>query len=121
MMSVTFVVRESPPLVPVNVSVYVLRVVFVRVVIVSVEVDVAGFGLNAAVVRLGCPATLRLTEPAKPFSLFTVMAYVVLEPRLTVRDVGVADSVKSGAAACTTSCTDVVCVSEPLVPVIVTG
>ena len=65
--------------------------------------------------------TLRLTEPVNPFSLLTVIAYVVEVPRVIVRDVGVAVIVYDGAAACTTSCTDVVCDSEPLVPVIVTG
>jgi len=114
-------VREVTPLVPVIVNVYVPRVVDPRVPSVSVDDDVVGFGLNEAVERLGRPVTLRLTEPLNPFTLFTVIAYVVLVPRVTVRDVGDAESVKSGAGACTTSCTDAVCVRPPLVPVIVTG
>jgi hypothetical protein len=121
MTSVTVTVRETVPLVPVIVSAYVPGVEPERARIEKVDVDVVGFGLNDAVVRLGRPLTLRLTEPLKPFSGLTVIAYVVVAPRATVREVGEAESVKSGAAACTTSCTDAVCVSEPLVPVIVTG
>ena|SRR2546427_6090319 len=120
MTSVTVVVLESEPLVPVIVSVYVPGVAPERARIDSVDVDVAGFGLNDAVVLLG-RMTLRLTEPLKLFSLLTVIAYVVVVPRATVRDVGDAESVKSGADAWTTSCTAAVCVRAPLVPVIVTG
>lgn len=119
MTSVTFTVRDSDPFAPVIVRVYVPRGALDRVVIVSVDVDVAGFGLNDAVVRDGAPLRLSETEPENPFSLFTVTAYVVLPPRVTVRDVGVAESAKSGARPCTTSVTDVVCVRTPLTPVIV--
>jgi hypothetical protein len=63
---VTVVVCIRPPLVPVIVSGNVPGAVFDLVEMVSVEVDVAGFGLNEAVVRLGRPLTLRLTEPLKP-------------------------------------------------------
>jgi hypothetical protein len=120
MTSVTFTVREVPPLVPVIVSVYVPGVAPERARIDSVDVEVVGFGLNDAVVLLG-RMTLRLTEPLKPFTLLTVIAYVVVVPRATVREAGDAESVKSGAGPCTTSCTDAVRVRAPLVPEIVTG
>jgi hypothetical protein len=45
----------------------------------------------------------------------------VLPPRVTVLLAGDALRLKSGAGACTTSVTVVVCVSVPLVPVIVSG
>src|SRR5437764_10838005 len=108
MTSVTLTVRDVDPLVPVTVSRYVPRPTLNRVAIDSVDVDVVGFGLNVAVLRLG-RVVLSDTDPAKPFRLFTVIAYVAVPPREIVRDVGVAVSVKSGAGACTTSCTAVVC------------
>ena len=47
------------------VSVKVPRGVFGLVEMVSVEVDVAGFGLNEAVARFGNPDALSKTEPPK--------------------------------------------------------
>jgi hypothetical protein len=101
-------VRDAVPSVPVIANGYVPRPVLLEVWIVSVAVEVAGFGLNDADALLGIPPMLRFTEPAKPFTLFTVIAYVVASPRAMLRDAGDADSVKSGAAPETTSVTDVV-------------
>jgi hypothetical protein len=88
-------------------------------VTVIVELPVAGFGLNDAAAPDGSPLELSETEPVKPAAGVTDTAYVVDEPLVTVLLAGVAESEKSGAE--TTSVTFVLCVSEPLVPVIVTG
>lgn len=50
------------------VSVYVAGLVFLHVVTVNVDVDVAGFGLNEAVPLTGTPLTLSDTLPLKPLS-----------------------------------------------------
>ena len=57
-----------PPLVPLMVSVRVPREVFRLVVILSVDDDVAGFGLKVAVVLFGRPCTLSATAPPKPLT-----------------------------------------------------
>jgi len=89
-------VRERPPLVPVTVRVRVPRVVFE--VVETVSVDPAAVGVNEADERFGSPLTLNATEPVKPLVRFTVIAYVVDWPRVTVRLVGDALSVKPGAS-----------------------
>ena len=77
-------------------------------------------GLNVAVVRLGNPVTLRLTEPLKPFTLEIVTEYVVLVPLETVLLAGLAVMVKSGfGAGFTTNVTVVEWLKLPLVPVTV--
>jgi len=95
--------------------------VLLRVVMVSALVPdpVTEAGLKVAVVRDGNPVALRLTLPEKPFSEPTVTVYVVLEPRVTVREDGVAETVKSGFRPVTTRVTVAECVRVPLVPVIV--
>lgn len=121
--SVTVAVRVSPPPVPVIVSVNVPAGVVETVFTVKVEdVPVTGFGLlNVPVAPDGNPLTDRSTLVEKPPLFAIVTVYVVLPPRVTVRDAGDADSVKFGVAgALTTSVTVVACVSAPLVPVIVT-
>jgi len=92
-------VRERPPLVPVTVSVRAPRVVFELVDTVSVEpAPVVELGLNDALERFGSPLTLNATEPVNPPVRFTATEYVVDWPRLTLRLVGVALSVKLGAS-----------------------
>jgi hypothetical protein len=91
-------------------------------VVVTVSVDVpelvTDVGLNPAVAPAGNPLTLSPTVPVKPFSAPTFTVYVVPPPTVTVWEAGAAEIVKSGAAL-TFKVTVVVCVSEPLVPVIV--
>ena len=66
--------------------------------------------------------TLRLTVPEKPFRLPTVTVYDVEFPRRTVCDDGEAEIVKSGGAiAVTVRVSVALCVSEPDVPVTVSG
>src|SRR5262249_13992141 len=117
---VTTAVCVRPPLVPLIVSVNVPVRALREVLIDRVEVEAAGLGENEALVREGNPLTLRLTEPVKPLPGVIVTVYVVPAPWVTVWLEGVALRVKL-AGACTTRVTCVVCVSEPLVPVIVSG
>jgi hypothetical protein len=65
---VTVVVRVTPPLVPLIVSVKVPLDDLLWVATVSVEEEVAGFGLNVPCVLLGRPLTVRLTALEKPLA-----------------------------------------------------
>lgn len=66
------------------------------------------------------PDTFKVTPPVNPPDRVMLMVYVVDEPRLIVREVGVPASVKSGAAGdWTTSVAVAVWLSVPLVPVAV--
>ena len=77
-------------------------------------------GLKLAFTPAGRPLALKLTLPENPFVPVTVTLYVVLPPAVTVREVGDGLKEKSGeGGAFTTRVTAVVCVSDPLVPVIV--
>src|SRR5580693_7365364 len=118
--SVTVAVCVSEPLVPVIVSVGLPIGVLLVVVTVSVEdpAPVTDVGENDAVAPVGSPlVTLKLTAPPNPFSTPRFTVYVVLPPAATVCVPGVADIVKSGAN--TVKATVAVCVTAPLVPVIV--
>ena len=64
--SVTVAVWVSEPLTPVMVSVEVPAGVVARVVMLRVEVAVAGFVVNVPVAPVGRPATLRVTAPVNP-------------------------------------------------------
>jgi hypothetical protein len=90
------------------------------VVTVNVEfpapVTVAGEKL--AVAPVGSPLALSVTTPVNPFSAAMLAVYVVALPTVTVRVPGLPEIVKS-AGAVTTKLTVVVCVTLPLVPVIV--
>jgi hypothetical protein len=93
-------------------------------VTVRVEVVVAELGLKAALARDGRPLTLKVTAPVKPLLGVIVTTYVTLPPWwLTERLLGDALSEKlgGGGGAVTVSVTDVVWVSAPLVPVMVSG
>jgi hypothetical protein len=59
-------------------------------------VPVVELGLKLAVTPLGNPLALKATPLVNPFRRVTVIALVPLAPRLTVRLVGLAESVKSG-------------------------
>ena len=90
------------------------------VVILRVEEPevVTEVGLNVPVALLGNPLTLNPTVPVNPTEGVTVTVYAVLLPRLTVLELGLADSEKSVA---TTRVALTVCVLLALVPVMVSG
>jgi hypothetical protein len=77
------------------VSEYVWRDVAARVLIVSVDVPVAGFGVNVTVEPDGCPVRLSVTDPLNPFVGAIVTVYVAVPPRLTDCEVGLTDNEKS--------------------------
>src|SRR3982751_2622565 len=100
----TVVLCTNVPLVPVMVSVYVPAVVLVALVTVNVEVPevVMEAGLKLPLAPAGNPLTLRPTLPLKPLSALTVAVYVVPLPAVTVRDDGLAETVKSGTGVLAT-------------------
>src|SRR5579863_4425117 len=110
----------NAPLVPVIVSVLVPVGVFLAVdtVIVDVPEPVTELGLKLAFEREGSPLTLRLTTPLNPPETATVTVVLVLDPRLTLRELGEAEIEK--LALETTRVTVVECINVPLVPVTVT-
>ena len=77
-------------------------------------------GLKVGVAPLGNPLKLNLTIPVKPPEGVTVTEYVVLLPRLTVLELGLAASEKFAGVA-TTRVAPTVCRVEPLVPVMVSA
>jgi hypothetical protein len=121
----TVMLCTTLPLVPVIVSVVVPAGVLLLVVTVKVDapapVIVAGEKLGVAPV--GNPVALSVTTPPNPFNAPIVAVYVVVFPTITVCVLGLAVMVKSGGGgwAFTTKLTVAVCVSVPLVPVIVSG
>jgi len=121
--SVTVAVCTTLPLVPVIVNVELPAGVLPPVVTVSVElpVPVTVAGEKLAVAPVGSPLALSVTTPANPFTAPTFAVYVVAFPAITVCVLGLPDIVKSGGGGCalTTKLTVVLCVSAPLVPVIV--
>ena len=98
----------------------VVLVVVVTVIVVDPAV-VTDDGLKLELAPVGNPLALKVTVPVKPLIGETVTVYVVLSPRLTVCEEGVAEIEKSGAVAWTTSVAVEVRVRVPLVPVIVKG
>src|SRR5713101_6527944 len=114
--------------VPVTVRVTVPVAAVVAAVSVKVELavppaaGVTGLAEKAAVTPAGRPDTLRVVAELNPLTLVTVVVVLPLPPWTTLTDVGETPIVKSATGvAWTTSVTEVVCVSEPLVPVIVIG
>lgn len=102
-------------MVTVNVPLSAVRLtVSVKVLVVA-----AGFGLNAAVTPLGRPEAVKLTLALKPFCGVMVIVLVPLAPRLMLKELGEAESVKSGAGV-TVKESVVVLVRLPDVPVMVT-
>jgi hypothetical protein len=91
------VVRVRPPPVPVTVTVAAPRVAVLDAVKVNtLLVPVVEGGLKLADTPLGNPLALKATLLVNPPVRVTVTVLVPLAPRLTVRLVGLADSVKSG-------------------------
>lgn len=114
------VVCVNVPDVPVIVIVLVPVVAVLLAVNVKTLVDVVGLTPNEAVTPLGNAEFDRLTEPVNPFRSVTLIVLVPLLPCFTVKLEGEAESEKSACAgAVTVRVTEVVCVSEPDVPVIV--
>ena len=80
------------------------------------------FGLNDAVAPLFMPEAESVTAPEKPPDGAIVILLVPCEPRLVLRLVGEAETVKlADTSAVTFSETVAVCVSPPPVPVTVAG
>ena len=113
------VVCVKLPDVPVIVTVAVPVAAVALAVKVSVLVDVAGFGLNAAVTPLGRPDAERVTLPLKPFDGVMVIVLVPWLPCVMVTAFGEAERLKVFRVF-TERLSTVVFVSVPDVPVIVT-
>jgi len=93
------VVRVSPPPVPVTVTLVIPVAALLDADRVSVLlVPVVDDGLNVAVIPLGNPLALKATPDENPPLRVIVIALVPLAPRLIVRLVGVAESVKFAAS-----------------------
>jgi hypothetical protein len=121
------VVCEVEPLVPVMVTVTLPVVAVPEAVSVSVEAalplagGVTGLVENAAVTPEGRPLALSVVAELKPPVLVTVIVLVPLLPCPIVSEAGEALTLKPGAtAAFTVRLNVVLCVVEPLVPVMVT-
>src|ERR1017187_6146568 len=113
------VVFVSVPDVPVIVTVTVPVAAVALAVKVSVLVDVAGFGLNAAVTPLGRPDAERVRLPLKPFDGVMLIVLVPWLPCAMVTAFGEAERLKVFRVF-TERLSTVVFVSVPDVPVIVT-
>ena len=90
------VVLVNVPDVPVMVTGNVPVAAVLVAVSANVLVDVAGFGLNAAVTPLGRPDAFMVTLPLKPFCAVIVMLVCPLPPCAIFTLAGDADSVKFG-------------------------
>jgi hypothetical protein len=90
----TVVVWLKFPDVPVTVTVEVPRVAVLLAVSVRTPAE-----LNEAVTPVGSPEAVKATVPLNPFVGWTVIVSVPLAPCATVKEVGEAESVKSGVAA----------------------
>src|SRR5207253_99790 len=119
---VTAAVCVSAPLVAVIVSGYVPAATAAVVVMFSVEepVPVTEAGLNVGIARSEERRVGKETEPAKPPIALVDAVYVVPPPCAIVCAAGLAVYVESGRMLFP-SVTAAVCVSAPLVAVIVSG
>jgi hypothetical protein len=86
---------------------------------VKVLVAVVLLGFSAAVTPLGKPEADKLTLPLKPFCEVTVIVLVSLDPCVTVKLLGDAESAKFGGGV-TVRAIVVACSKLPEEPVIVT-
>src|SRR5215831_5913668 len=83
---------------------------------------VTELGLKLALAPVGKPLAVRPTTPLNPPDPVTVAVYEVPLPAVTVCDAGDAETEKSPTTgALTTSVTEAVWVTAPLVPVMVSG
>ena len=90
-------VRVRLPPVPATVTTPVPTVAVAEAVNVNtLLVPVVEAGLKPTVTPAGSPLALKATAPVKPPLRVIAIVTVPLAPRLTVRLVGVAESVKSG-------------------------
>jgi hypothetical protein len=100
--SVMVVVALRLPEIPVIVTVTVPAFAVLLAVRVRVLVEVAGFGLNAAVTPLGSPEAASVTSPENPLTGVMVMVLAPLAPPFAmVTEFGEADKVKLGPAGAT--------------------
>src|SRR5207248_773972 len=117
--SCTVVVWVTDPSVPVTVSVLApadaLPAVTVRVALLPAVTDV---GVTEALAPLGVPDTLRLIAPPLPTTL-SLHDALPISPCTRLTLLGLAEIVKFGLGAVTVSCTVVVWVTDPSVPVTV--
>src|SRR5207245_1615014 len=118
---VTVVVRLKLLLTPVMVNVKVPLEALLAAFRVRVEeAAAAGLGLKLAVTPLGNPLTLRETVTVNPPVRVMFTEELVVPPRGTLWEAGLAAKLKAPAAgAVTTSVTEVVRVRAPLAPVMV--
>ena len=100
--TLTVVVWLNVPLLPVTVIVYVPVLVLLDTVIVSVDVPevVIDVGLRLVVSPFGAVEESE-TAPVNPLRGFTVIVEVPEDPLLMVKDVGEAETEKSGVVTCT--------------------
>ena len=100
--TVTGVVCEFPPLVPVTVIVRVpvgvLGIVVTVRWVLADEPSVTVAGANAAEETAGSPDAVNETAPLNAFSEVAVIVYVAVLPRVTVALCGLAPREKSGVA-----------------------
>ena len=89
----------SEPLTPVMVTFEVPMVAVLLAAKVATLVAVVGFVPKVAVTPVGSPLAFRVTLPAKPLSLLTVMVEVAVALRATETREGLADNVKSAVVA----------------------
>src|SRR5713101_827789 len=119
----TLAVWVVPPFVPVMVRVEVpVAEVLVAMVSVAEPGAFTELELNVAVTPAGAPLTLSPTAPLKPFRAPTLTVELVLLPAVTVNELGLAETEKSGGGGTGFTCkgTLSVWVRLPLVPVMVT-
>ncbi len=112
------VVMLRLPEVPVTVTVDVASAAELAAVNVSVLALVVLAGLKAAVTPVGRPETFRATVPLKPYSGFTAIELVLVEPGAMLTLVGDAERVNVGGPV-TVSVSLTVLVRLPDVPMIV--
>lgn len=117
--SVSVVVALVLPEVPVIVSVAVPPVTEELADKVNVLVPVVVVGENDAVTPVGSPAIARLTFPVKPYFGMTVTVLLAVPPALMLRLFG--EPSKANVGVWIESISETACVSEPDVPVTVTG
>ena len=111
----------KPPEVPVMVTREFPVVAVLLAASVSMLVLIVLGELNVAVTPLGTPEADRATLPVKPPDGATVIVLVPLAPCVTVRLLGIAESLKSGTdAAITVRLNVAMWVKLPEVPVMVT-
>ena len=122
-LSVTRVVWDTLPLLPVMVIVWlpVEAVLLAVTFMVEVPAPLIDVGVNDTVTPLFCPEAVKAIAELKPPVTLVVIVELPDEPLLMVRDVGDALIEKPAATPVTVSVTVAVAVVLPEVPVTVIG